>query len=391
MEQSTLHRRGVGLRGVDHDKVSPGFMLYAHLTSPGIVKMVDNNGKEVHRWKMSSRPGRHARVLPNSNLAYNGVHPDGPKLFPLWQKYRGGLMLQVDHSGKEVMRWEDPLAHHDQNHLDDGTLLYTTLQPLTPTQAASVPGGIPGSEAPDGKIYSDCIKHVDPHTGETLWYWSLIDNLNPADFPLQPHYTRDHYPLINSVSFLRDGNVLASLRSVSAVIIISKATGKVLWHLDSTVLAQQHHATELDDGSILIFDNGVYRHHESMPYSRVIQVDRSTKQIVWQYKDPHPMTFFTPFMGAAQRLRNGNTLITEAGFGRIFEVTREGQMCWEYIVPEFATYEGLEAPELEGVFDYPGNAVFRAYKYSPEEVPWLVEKLRLREIEGNRTDSPLLA
>lgn len=387
MEQSTLHRRGVGLQGVDHDKVSPGFMLYAHLTSPGIVKMVDNNGKEVHRWKMPARPGRHARILPNGNLAYNGVHPDGPNLFPLWQKYRGGLMLQVDPEGKEVMRWEDPLAHHDQNHLDDGTLLYTTLQPLSAEQAASVPGGISGTEAPDGHVYADCIKHVDPRSGKTLWHWSLIENINPADFPLQPHYTRDHYPLINSVSFLRDGNILASLRSVSAVIIISKETGKILWHLDSTVIAQQHHATEMNDGSILIFDNGVYRHRESMPYSRVIQVDRATKNIVWQYKDPHPMTFFTPFMGAAQRLPNGNTLITEAGFGRIFEVTKEGKMCWEYIVPEFATYKGLDAPDLEGIFDYPSNAVFRAYKYTPEQVPWLMEKLRGRE--QGRTDSPL--
>ena len=263
MEQSTLHRRGVGLHGVDPNLVSPGYTLFAHLTSPGIVRMIDNDGKEVHRWKMPTRPGRHARILPNGNLAYNGVHPDGPSLFPLWQKYRGGLMLQVDADGKELMRWEDPLAHHDQNHLDDGTLLYTTLHALTPEQAASVPGGIPESEAPDEKIYSDCIKHVDPRTGDTLWFWKLIDHVNPADFPLQPAYTRDHYPLINSVRFLKDGNILASLRSVSAVIIIPKETGKVIWHLDSTVIAQQHDATELGDGSILIFDNGVCRHHES--------------------------------------------------------------------------------------------------------------------------------
>lgn len=375
MEQSSLHRRGVGLQGVDHDAVSPGFMLYAHLTSPGIVKMVDTDGKEVHRWNMLTRPGRHARIMANGNLAYNGVLPNAPRLFPLWQKYRGGLMIQVTPDGKEVMRWEDPLAHHDQNHLDDGTLLYTTLEALTPKQAASVPGGIPDTEAPDGNIYADCIKHVDPRSGETLWSWNLIDNINPSSFPLQPHYTRDHYPLINSVCFLRDGNILASLRSVSAVIIISKATGKVIWHVDSTVIAQQHHATELDDGSILIFDNGVYRHHESFPYSRVIQVNRETKKIVWQYKDPHSMTFFSPFMGGVQRLKNGNTLITEAALGRIFEVTKEGKICWEYVVPDFANYEGLDAEELEGIFSYQANAVFRAYKYSPEEVPWLVEKL----------------
>lgn len=106
MEQSALHRRGVGLRGVDRANVSPGYTLFAHLTSPGIVRMVDNEGREVHRWKFPCRPGRHARILPNGNLAYNGVHPDSPRLFPLWQKYRGGLMLQVDPDGNVVQKWE---------------------------------------------------------------------------------------------------------------------------------------------------------------------------------------------------------------------------------------------------------------------------------------------
>lgn len=106
MEQSTLHRRGVGLRGVDRKHVSPGYTVFAHLTSPGVVRMIDNDGKEVHLWKMPSRPGRHARILPNGNLAYNGVHPDSPRLFPLWQKYRGGLMLQVDSDGNIVQKWE---------------------------------------------------------------------------------------------------------------------------------------------------------------------------------------------------------------------------------------------------------------------------------------------
>ena len=81
------------------------------------------------------------------------------------------------------------------------------------------------------------------------------------------------------------------------------------------------------------------------------------------------MTFFTPFMGGAQRLRNGNTLITEPAFGRIFEVTKEGKICWEYINPEFADYKGLGAKEIEGYFGYPANTMFRAYKYTPEQLP----------------------
>jgi hypothetical protein len=373
MDQSTLARRGLGLRGVDNSLVSPGYTLVAHLTSPGTVKLIANDGTEAHRWVLPYRPGRHARILPNGNLAYNGVHPDAPRLFPLWQKYRGGVMQQIDPSGNVVSEHRDPMAHHDQHHCDDGSILYTTLEALSPSQAATIPGGIPETEAPDGNVYADCIKHVSPN-GSLLWHWKVIDHLDPKVFPLQPHYTRDHWPLINSVYPLKDGNILASLRSVSAVIIISRETGEIIWHLDSTVVAQQHCASELSSGNILIFENGTFRYRESATYSRVIEVSRQDKSIVWEYKDPHPMTFFTPFMGGAQRLGNGNTLITEAAFGRVFEVTKEGKICWEWINPEFRDYKGLDAREIEGYFDYPANALFRAYKYTPEEIPWLTER-----------------
>lgn len=370
VEQSTLHRRGLGLRAVDYDLVSPGYTLLGHLTSPGTVRLIANDGTEAHRWDLQYRPGRHARILANGNLAYNGVDPDAPRLFPMLLKYGGGVMQQIDPKGDVVSEHRDAFAHHDQHHLDNGEILYTTLEALTEDQAATIPGGIPDSEAPDGLVYADCIKHVGAE-GELLWSWKAIEHLDPALFPLQPHYAREHWPLINSVYPLIDGNILASLRSVSAVIIISRVSGEVIWHLDSTVVAQQHCASELEDGSILIFDNGTFRHKESATYSRVIQVDRSSKKIVWEYRDPHPMTFFTPFMGGAQRLQNGNTLITEAAFGRVFEVTEEGKLCWEYINPDFADYSGLNAKEIEGYFDYPANALFRAYKYTPEQVPWL--------------------
>lgn len=282
-------------------------------------------------------------------------------------------MMEVRPDGKIVSEYRDPLAHHDQNHLDDGTLLYTTLEAMTEEEASTVVGGIPGSEAYDGKIYADVIQHVDPQSGEVLWKWRVADHLDRQKFPLQAIYAREHYPLINSCSILKDGNILASLRSVSAVIIISRETGEILWHLDSSVVAQQHCANELENGNILIFDNGALRQSTSAVYSRVIEVDRATKQIVWSYQDrAFPMAFFTPFMGSAQRLKNGNTFITEAGFGRMFEVTKEGKIVWEYINSHLASYEGLDAKELEDIgFDYASNAVFRAYKYTPDEIPWL--------------------
>jgi hypothetical protein len=190
---------------------------------------------------------------------------------------------------------------------------------------------------------------------------------------LKPSTARDreHWPLINGVCPLADGPVAASLRSVSAVIIIDRATGYVIWRLGPDTLAQQHCPSELPDGSLLLFDNGTFRAGESVTYSRVIEVDRRTRAITWEYRDSPPENFFTPFMGSAQRLPNGNTLVTESAFGRIFEVDQTGQVRWEYVVPYFSGYHDKEAASF---FPAPTNAIFRAYHYAPDEVPWLKDR-----------------
>ena len=40
--------------------------------------------------------------------------------------------------------------------------------------------------------------------------------------------------------------------------------------------------------------------------------------------------------GTAQRLANGNTLITESNAGRAFEVTRDGKIVWDFYNPQRA-------------------------------------------------------
>jgi Arylsulfotransferase (ASST) len=372
IEQNTLRRRGTGLIAADPAAASPGFTLFAPLTGTGQVYLVDLNGVAVHRWDLPYRPGRHARILPGGNLAYNGTLPGGPALFPMWHKYHGGALCEVAPDGTILREHRDDLHHHDAHHFGDGRILYTAVEPLTAAAARAIPGGVPGSEAgrgpvTEGTVYADVIKETGPG-GAIAWTWRAAEHLDPDRYPLQPHYRREHWPLINSVYPLADGNILASLRSVSAVIIIDRGTGKVIWHLGAGTVAQQHCASELPDGSILLFDNGTFRTAESVTYSRVIEVDRQSKAITWEYRDSPAENFFTPFMGAAQRLPNGNTLITESAFGRIFEVTRSGQVCWEYVVPYFSAYRARAAGAL---FPAPANAIFRAYRYTASDLPWL--------------------
>jgi hypothetical protein len=70
-----------------------------------------------------------------------------------------------------------------------------------------------------------------------------------------------------------------------------------------------------------------------------------------------------------QRLPNGNTLITEGAFGRIFEVTAAGETVWEYVVPYFAPWQ--VPGELASVAHGEQNAIIRALRYAREEISLL--------------------
>jgi len=93
----------------------------------------------------------------------------------------------------------------------------------------------------------------------------------------------------------------------------------------------------------------------------VIEVDPKSNRIVWEYFDNPAYNFFSPYISGARRLPNGNTLITEGMFGRMFQVTPEGDIVWEYINPHY--HEDTENAVV--------NRVFRATHYLPEEIPQL--------------------
>lgn len=81
VDQNTLRRRGAGLIASDPGAASPGYTLFTPLTGTGQVYLIGLDGTVAHQWDLPYRPGRHARLLPNGNLAYNGTLPGGPVLW----------------------------------------------------------------------------------------------------------------------------------------------------------------------------------------------------------------------------------------------------------------------------------------------------------------------
>ena len=179
-------------------------------------------------------------------------------------------------------------------------------------------------------------------------------------------------------------NIIISACEANFIAIISRATGGIVWRVGPDFVegtpeynlgqfVAQHHPHMIPkglpgEGNILVFDNGGrsgYGGPTGFPryrrqYSRVIEFNPVTLEIVWQYgTESGEEKFFSHYISSAQRLPNGNTLITEGANGRLFEVTPDKEIVWEFI-----------APSIEG--QPPGrmsNSVYRAYRIPPEWVP----------------------
>ena len=65
----------------------------------------------------------------------------------------------------------------------------------------------------------------------------------------------------------------------------------------------------------------------------MIEFDPATMAIVWQYAGSAEWPFESAIRSDQQRLANGNTLITELSGGRILEVTRAGDIVWQFVNP----------------------------------------------------------
>lgn len=350
MDQNTIKRRKLGLIDRDIEKMRPGYILYALQTGGGIVDLIDKNGRKVHKWNMPVRPGRDAVILPwNGNLGYSGSHEKSVNLYPAWDIWHGGHFFEVTPEGKIVWEFEDPYHHHDSVWLENGNILYAAAQ------------RIPGNE----EVIGDVVKEVN-RKGELVWEWKSWERLNMEKFKNHENFPQDHYPMINGLSLTKKGNVLMSLRNTSGIICVDRHVnnGCVIWDFPYPNVAQQHCPSQLDNENILCFDNGNIRPN-SLVHSRIVEFVPITKKIVWTYTDPMPSAFFSPYMGSVERLGNGNNLICESAYGRIFEITKNKETVWEYVIPDFAEY-----PEpLNSFITGSHNSCFKAHHY--DSINWL--------------------
>jgi len=125
----------------------------------------------------------------------------------------------------------------------------------------------------------------------------------------------------------QDGDVIVSLANWNLVAVIDMKRERIGWSWGPEEIEGAHQPTVLDNGNILVFDNGTSKNR-----SRVVEVDPSRKTIVWSYEAPG---FLSTSEGGCEGLPSGNVLITETRAARVFQVTKGKQIVWAYLNPFF--------------------------------------------------------
>jgi len=351
---SIVRRSLKGLIYYDPTKVYNGYTLFTPLGSKETV-LVDMQGEIIHRWKMPYPPALYGVLLENGNLLYSGHIAEGP-LADL--EGAGGELLEVDWNGNVLWSYKDPYMHHSFYRMPNGNTMILRWVQVPKEIAIKLKGGIAGTEK-DGIIWSDSLREINPR-GKIVWEWFAHEHLDPEKDTICPLCPRTRWAGANSFSVFTDGNIVVSFAQINALCIINKNNGNIEWRWGyEGELGHQNDVTVLENGNILVFDNGTHCSISfSQGYSRVLEINPNTNEMVWEYKDNPWMAFYSAYMSSCQRLPNENTLICEAATGRIFEVTKRGEIVWEFINPFPYSFDPV----------YGHNRIIpKAFRYAPED------------------------
>lgn len=405
-------------------KPDKAFNGYTILTTKGNQTiLIDMNGNVVKHWENLCDEEHPAKILPGGYAM--GATGDRGRLF---EHEDSNDLSIVDWDGNIVWTWPKAGMHHDFQREGNPVGYYVPgMEPLIGSGRTLILSHkvVKNKRISDKPLYDDFIFEVD-HDGKIIFEWLASDHIKEMGFGQEARTTMYRYPNyvmtrtrgvvggdwihVNSASWLgpnkwydagderfHPDNIIYDGRQTNTTGIISRKTGKIVWHLGPDFTATKklrkikptiglHHAHMIPkglpgEGNILIFDNGGYGGYgppnagaprglndARRDYSRVIEIDPVKLKIVWEYsanragyRDKYK--FYSDYISSAQRLPNGNTLITEGSLGRIFEVTpgsrkEKPETVWEYISPYYNMDENY-------------NMVYRAYRAPYDYVPQL--------------------
>lgn len=313
-----------------------GFTLYTsgHAATAQLVTMI---GQPMHEWSLPysatatghesaiSHPQpdaliflRTARVFPNGDLI--GLYEAAG------HEPAGYGLVKADKNSKVIWSYLKR-AHSDFDLSSDGRIFALTEDFL---------------KEDDRPVILESYLTILTPEGEEAATLSLTKAFETSPFSGLLDPSRGHAPRATSIDVIeeseakgvfedRAGQALLSFPDLGVLAVIDPASGQITWAARGAWTGQ-YDASIVAEGHILIFDNRGEAGDGKA--SRIVEIDPATMATVWTYAArPGQTPFASATRGSAQRLPGGNTLITEADGGRLFEVDKAGTVVWEFTNP----------------------------------------------------------
>ena len=234
---------------------------------------------------------------------------------------------------------------HELRRLENGHTLLFGRQVLPVDMSRIVEGGLSNA-----RIEAYHLQEMDSNE-DVIFEWRSVDFYSIEDSYSDLSLAYIDFVHLNSIAVDFDEHIIASARDMNEITKINRQTGEIIWRFggrnnqfdfvnDTTQFFMQHDVRPVPGvpGHYTLFDNGRGRHPE---YSRAVEYKLDTLDMtaerVWQFR--HTPDYYAPWMGGAQRLPNGNTLIDWPDRNlRATEVTPEGKVVFELFSQDHSNY-----------------------------------------------------
>lgn len=420
----------VGLFVDDSTQAFTGYTLFAPTTYTSTY-LINHRGQLVHEWPGTVTPGQSCYLLENGHLHRTGRVANmrftsggtGGKV----QEFDWDGTLLWDYVYSTTLHHQ----HHDAIRLPNGNSLLIAWEYKTQAQAlaAGRNSSFVASAGlwPDHLIE---VHPTGATTGTIVWEWHAWDHLIQDFVATKPNYgvVGDHPELVD-LNFISGPPTAADWMHANGVdyhaaldqIVISVHNFGEFWVIDhgttaveaaghtggrygrggdllyrwgnprayrrgttaDQIFSGQHNAQWIRDGlpgagNFLVFNNGTSRGYSSVDelvspadangfYPLVPGADYDPTGLLWSYVASPPSSLNANNTSGAQRLPNGNTLVSDGPHGTFFEVTSAGQTVWKYVNPVVSTGPLTQGdPIPTGGGGGQENSVFRCSRYAPD-------------------------
>jgi hypothetical protein len=313
--------------GYDRTTLGPGVVE----ERPGNDTVVSVQGFHFQGKANEKKPARLVGSTPNATTewSYNGseatawfydVDPLASGNLLVTSTTPGATVVYEFDTERQARVWETRLDiedTHDVDRLSEDELLVANMR----------------NYDADADVNRDRVFVYNRTRGEITWEWQVRDHF---DRSAGGDYT-DDWTHVNDVDVLSAERFLVSLRNMDQVVVVDRESGDIVERLgtddDHDTLSEQHNPDylESEDGTptILVADS---ENDRVVEYANEEGEWTKTWEVSGRFNWPRD----------ADRLPDGNTLVTDSLNQRVVEITPTGEIVWEY----FVTWGPYEAERL---------------------------------------------